>query len=203
MLIGLGTGSTGTAEFARVLGLPHEKHWLPWEVDLHALDDALPEIARVGGEVALYFLPYVEAILERHPDTRFICMQRDAGRTVRGLSRKLGANPFAVDDDARRFMFAFPRYEAVTLAEGAARFYRDYYARAYDLQRRFPDRFAVVFTDHLLMGLAGEEIASEIDLARLRDLGRSVAQDFHDFCNGVPDEKRVRESRSEDWGWVA
>lgn len=188
MRIGLGTGSSGTAELARLLGVPHERHWLPWEVDLAAFGRALPEIVRAGGEVGLYLLPYAEEILARCPEARLVCMQRDPGRTVRGLLRKLGGNPFAVDEDAARFHHGFPFYGGVTLAEGCARFYRDYYARAYDLQRRFPDRFAVFFTDHLLSGAA-----SELDVARFGDLCGSVADDFENFC---------ARPRSE-WGWVA
>jgi hypothetical protein len=184
MLIGLGTGSVGTAELARRLGLPHEKHWLPWEPDDSRLVSALPEIGLSGGEVGLYFLPYVEKILGLVPHVRFVCMQRDPGRTVRGLTRKLGGNPFAIEQDAVRFHHGFPFYGGVTLEEGASRFVRDYYARAYEFQRRFPDRFRVFFTDHLLgsrRGAAMEEV--------LHDLYGSVQEDFEQFVGiSIPQE---------------
>jgi hypothetical protein len=185
MLIGLGTGSVGTSELAKRLALPHEKHWLPWVVDEAQLDAALPEIASTGGEVGLYFLNYVEPIMDRVPGANFVCMQRDQARVVRGLTRKLGRNPFTSREDAAAFHNAFPFYGDVTLEEGTSRFYREYYEKAYQLQRRFPWRFRVFFTDHLLGPTAASPDPRSAE--RFSDLCAMTTFDFNAFCgaNGM------------------
>lgn len=188
MLIGLGTGSVGTYELAQRLGLPHESHWLPWEFDEEKLDAALPEIMQSGGEVGLYFLPYVEAILERIPRVQFVCMQRDQSRVVRGLARKLGRNPFASPEDAAAFHNAFPFYGGVTLAEGAARFYRQFYEQAYHLQRLYPWSLRVFFTDHLL-GSSVQQPDPQSQ-KRLADLCSVASNDFEAFCGATARELR-------------
>jgi hypothetical protein len=188
MLIGLGTGSVGTYELAKRLWLPHEKHWLPWEFDEEKLDAALPEIAQRGGEVSLCFLPYVEAILKRVPRTLFVCMQRDQGRVVRGLAHKLGRNPFTSREDSAGYHNSFPFYGDVTLEEGVARFYREYYERAYGLQRRYPWSFRIFFTDHLLGSYAEDH--NPRSLERFSDLCSMASHDFEDFCGDMVSELR-------------
>lgn len=189
MLIGLGTGSVGTHELAKRLFLPHEKHWLPWEFDEEKLDAVLPEIAQRGGEVSLCFLPYVEAIHRRIPRARFVCMQRDQGRVVRGLAHKLARNPFGMPEDNAAFHNAFPFYgRDVTLEEGAARFYREYYEKAYSLQRRFPWWFQIFFTDHLLGSHAEDH--SPRSLERFSDLCSMASHDFEEFCGDAVNKVR-------------
>lgn len=176
MILGLGTGSAGTAELARVLGLPHEKHWLPWRVDLEALDAALPAVREAGGEVNLSWLPYVEALLHREPKARIVVSQRDFGLTVRGLSRKLGTrNPFSVPEDAAAFHHGFPYYgSGLWLREAVGRFYREFYARAYDLQARYPWAVQVFFTDHLLGDPRATHLSNPADAVRWADLCEST-----------------------------
>lgn len=182
MLIGLGTGSTGTAELARILRLPHERRFLPWEPERCPgfLWDELPRLRAQGGEVGLYLLPYAEQILQNADDAKVVCMQRDEARVVRGLTRKLGRNPFAIEEDAAAFGHGFPFYGGVTLAEGVSRFYREYYARAYDLQRRYPGRFRVFFTDHLLG--SGTPDLSTHNVERLADLAKASHEALWEFC---------------------
>lgn len=189
MLIGLGTGSVGTYELSKRLFLPHESHWLPWKVDIGKLDDALPQIANRGGEVGLYFLNYVEAILERIPRTKFVCMQRDQSRVVRGLTRKLGCrNPFTSPEDAAAFHNAFPFYGDVTTSEGVARYYREYYQEAYRLQRLYSPSFRIFFTDHLL-GSSVED-HSPRTLERFSDLCSMASFDFDSWCGEMVDKIR-------------
>ena len=184
MLIGLGTGSSGTAELARLLGLPHEERFLPWKPDSDDLGaflaHDLPRIEAQGGEVGLYLLPYAEHIIDLCPEAKFVCMQRDQARTVAGLTRKLGRNVFADPEANTAFNRGFPLYGGVTLAEGAARFYRDYYEAAYTLQRKHPERFQVFFTDHLL----GSEVAdiSDVNIERLARLSRMTHEALNAFC---------------------
>ena len=68
--------------------MTHErKPVLPWRFDPEALEHKLSQImAGEGpfvGDVALYYLPYVEEILARHPGTRFVSLKRDGADTVR------------------------------------------------------------------------------------------------------------------------
>lgn len=85
MILGLGTGHCGTRSLAALLGLPHEKYRLPWKRDEKRLDRIWEDLMKDGGDVGLQWLPYVEMVLERAPDTRFLCLQRDREDTLRGF----------------------------------------------------------------------------------------------------------------------
>ena len=60
----------------------------------------LPEVEAIG-DVASYFLPYVETILARAPDTVFPCLKRDRKETIRSFSAKVTARPARISRSDR------------------------------------------------------------------------------------------------------
>ncbi|MBF9059572.1 hypothetical protein HKCCSP123_10305 [Rhodobacterales bacterium HKCCSP123] len=125
------------------------------------------ERVRAIGDVASWYLPYVELILEREPNAVFPCLRRDRQETVESFVRKvtvlrprtLGGRPFGkrrqvaaqrqrnhwVDHDGSRWIASprydrcFPHYEqGLTLEQAIGRYHDAYYRTAEALAARHP-----------------------------------------------------------------
>lgn len=129
---------------------------------------ALAEVRGIG-DVAHYYLPYVETILAQAPQARFPCLRRDREEVVESFMAKLrlasparlrrvcawlrgrplprSRNHWAGPDDRRwrgdlRFDKCFPSYEGMATADLAThlrRWHRDYHTEVERLQTRYPD----------------------------------------------------------------
>src|SRR5882672_2759331 len=119
IVIGLGTGRSGTASLAKLLNAQHDALCfhemnpssvrftgtprpildggdpsmvtvdLSRRVSAEAYD-SLRRMKRVKliGDIALYYLTYVEAIARHNPNVRFICLRRDVESTVKSWMKK-------------------------------------------------------------------------------------------------------------------
>lgn len=129
---------------------------------------ALRQIAGIG-DVAHYYLPYVETILAHAPQARFPCILRDREEMVQSFIAKLRLTPrrrlrrvcawlqgtplprsrnhWAGSQDRRwrgdlRFDKCFPSYEGMATADLAShlrRWHRDYYTEVERLRAQYPD----------------------------------------------------------------
>jgi len=165
-VFGLGTGRCGTKSLADLLdaqpgvSVSHEcgGRILPWDLDGVGLDAVLKILntfpGAVKGDVAFYYLNYVESILQRYPDARFVCLKRDKVGCVASLVAKhdsLGINPLQpgvcepsvwdrtmpdIDPDLDRL-------------SSVCRYYDDYYSAAGLLVEKYPDSFRIFDTEAL------------------------------------------------------
>lgn len=102
IFIGLGTGRCGTTSLAHVLNNPggcqitHESEairtGMTWAFREEGAAKALQELESrgrpVSGDVAFYYLPYVEWMALKRPDATFVCLKRDRSETVESYMRK-------------------------------------------------------------------------------------------------------------------
>ena len=94
IVIGLGTGRCGTMSLAYLLDwqenseVYHEKaqYAIPWKGGEKVIDEFLQWASEVAkrkqlvGDVALYYLNYVEYLLSLNHNVKFLCLQRDRER---------------------------------------------------------------------------------------------------------------------------
>lgn len=89
IVIGCGTGRSGTMSLARILDKCHgfscthesNKPRLPWEVDEKAYDRKKQQFLSAPGNIGdVYsgYLPYLERFIRDIPDIKIICTRRDA-----------------------------------------------------------------------------------------------------------------------------
>jgi glycosyltransferase involved in cell wall biosynthesis len=176
MVFGLGTGRCGTRSLARLLALQegvavaHETCLLPWVFDEPKLLEHLGRIQRYGGrlvgDVAFYYLNYVDQILKRYPDSTFICLKRDKAATVASYLAWTGNKNHWTRRDSRhwtdqwcpdRYDDCYPKFDAgKELALGL--YWDHYYSHAEYLQQQYPQRFRVF----PLTSLADERGQTEI-----------------------------------------
>lgn len=143
--------------------------------------DKLSKMQRVRliGDVAFYYLTYVEAIAARNPNVRFLCLRRDIDETVVSWMNKLRVSrwwskyladrfgslitraPFYtsrnhfMNHDGTEWEIdllwdkCFPKFEARSKPEAIRKYCEFYYAEAERLAARFAPIFRFVETDQM------------------------------------------------------
>lgn len=139
---------------------------------------SMPEV-RLIGDIAFYYLNYVEAMLAEDPDCRFVCIRRDRDQTVASWLRKssigrwrslwwgdrikawLTRSPFHEsynywqEHDGTRWRkdpvwdSCFPKLEAASKEEAIGLYWDYYYLEADRLQRLHPHSFRVFEVEDL------------------------------------------------------
>src|SRR5437667_11423287 len=100
IILGIGSGRCGTRSLANLLNrqpgtrVTHEEPpRLPWRIPhARAMAQRLAQIERsrqeqVVGDVALYYLPYVEQAIEHSPDVRILCLKRPREEVIESFCR--------------------------------------------------------------------------------------------------------------------
>ncbi len=156
-IFGLGSGRSGTDSLARLLDsqpgftVSHEITGGPaWQFNHGYLEILLSRLhtkeTPVVGDVAYHLLPYVEALLERLHDARFVCLKRDKEKTVASFRDKLTdrGTPWHMGiwkGDCWEGAYITPEVE--NFEELISIYWENYYAHAQMLQAKYPDRFRI------------------------------------------------------------
>lgn len=161
-LLGLGSGRCGTLSLARLLNQQPNAHvthearpLLPWNAKNR--DTLVAERiarfntaqARLVGDVASFYLPYVERFISLVPDLRVVCLWRDREEVVESFARwsdqahSAPADHWSVRPQPGLFhdpvwSTIFPKYDVASREEGIRRYWDEYYENAEELVRKFP-----------------------------------------------------------------
>ncbi len=156
LAIGLGTGRSGTHSLTQLLDaagdgrFPHEMSpHLPWDVDNDLLERRIEQLTRSGvgpvGDVAFYYLPYVELMLDHHTETRFIALRRDRAATVDSyLSKTEDRNHWMQHDGTQwrpdpMWDRCYPKYDVDDIETAIGRYWDEYYTEVGRLSELYPD----------------------------------------------------------------
>lgn len=231
IIIGLGSGRSGTASLAKLLNRQRDAlcfHEMnpscvrfsgtprpilnaidEFEAIIHGGDpsmltvdlsrkvsaeayDRLCQMQRVRliGDVAFYYLTYVEAIAARADSVRFVCLRRDKEATVQSWMRKseigrwrskrladrlaslitrepyhVSHNPW-MEHDGRTWRVdavwdkCFPKFPGPTKPDAIRQYWDYYYEQAGMLAVKLRGRFRIVHTDHLSERASQAELLS-------------------------------------------
>jgi hypothetical protein len=168
LIIGLGSGRSGSTSLTVALTdiensyFSHEHPaYIPWAggealVDWH-LDRllALGKHYSVVGDVAHWWLPYVEYIIQRHPKTIFIATKRERESTIRsfikikGGGRKGTINHWSEHDGSyfkkNIWDSCYPSYSAdLSINESLLRYWDDYYSECARLKEKYSKNFLIL-----------------------------------------------------------
>jgi len=165
IVIGLGTGRCGTMSLAYLLNwqenskVYHEKarNRISWQGDEKTIDKFLlwaSEAAkqkRLVGDVAFYYLNYVEYLLSLNPNIKFVCLQRDRASTVTSyMKHTKDMNHWMLHDGTRwqksSWDHCYPKYEVLSKEKAIEQYWDDYYLIANELQTKYPDSFRIFKT---------------------------------------------------------
>jgi hypothetical protein len=175
VVFGMGTGRCGTHTLAELLNrqpdadFTHEQPpLLPWRRDAgrpgireRILRLRRDRPRRFVGDVALFYLPYVEEAVAFESNVRFVCLERPREEVVASFCKwgdtvhPLPTDHWAAEPEPGWFHDArwtgiFPQYEGAGGREDRIRRYWDeYHERAVALARRFPDNIRIFPTKAL------------------------------------------------------
>ena len=203
VILGLGTGRCGARSLASLLDkqpgcrVSHEvPPLLDWHGSHHAarLKARIERMARVReepviGDVASFYLPYAEPILEAMENVKLVCLRRDREATIASFCRwldrvhPLPTNHWSVEPPPGYFhdpfyTRVFPKYDTATREEGIRLYWDEYYQRAEELANRYPDRFRLFDMDVALnseegqrdlLSFCGFEVNEHVVIPNVRD----------------------------------
>jgi hypothetical protein len=168
VILGMGAGECGLLLLSQILSrqpdtrVTHEQlPWLPWERQPNesGIRDRLRQLLATAnesrvGDVASFYLPYVEEAIQCHPAVRIICLKRPRDEVVAGFcrtpdqpsgapvnSQAKGTRPDRSHDPFETQFF--PQYGTHDREEGIERYWDEYYTAAEQLQRWYPDNVRV------------------------------------------------------------
>jgi len=171
------------AEFRRILaGGPREllsiDYSRPASVDTYRRLQDMPDVTLIG-DIAYYYLNYVDDILRAEPGCKFVCTRRDRAQTVASWLKKSAINRWPslwVADRIKSLLTrtpfyteynywqehdgscykpdpvwdsCFPKLEAETKEEAIGLYWDYYYLEAGRLQRRHPGCFQIFDVEEL------------------------------------------------------
>jgi hypothetical protein len=168
LVLGIGTGRCGTHTLAELLNrqpdawITHEQRpVLPWHPvregpGIHTRLERFQRdrSQRLIGDVALFYLPYIEEAIAVEPALRVICLERPCEEVVASYCRWLDAvHPLPTNHWAARpcdgwhhdpvWTRVFPQYETSDRAAGIRLYWEEYRLRVAELSRRFPGNVRV------------------------------------------------------------
>lgn len=164
-------------EFRAVLGggnrtLLSVDYSRPSSVQSYEKLQCMPEVNLIG-DIAYYYLNYVDELIRVEPECVFVCIQRDRAETVASWLKKssikrwrslwladklkswLTRTPFYTEynywqeHDGSRWKkdpvwdSCFPKFEASTKEEAIGMYWDSYYFEAERLQQQYPERFRI------------------------------------------------------------
>ncbi len=203
LILGIGTGQCGLRALAAVLNRQpcvqssyQEAPWLPWQRRqdarrvLAARFERFRRNARPGrlllANCASFYLPYLEDVIALEPDVRVVCLKRPRGEVVAGFCRWLDENtPLPTNHWARQPAAGwhhevnrtriYPQYDTQVREEGIGRYWDEYYQRAEELARRYPQHVRV-FDSAEVLGTEGG-LGQVLGFAGVQDDGRRATDD--------------------------
>lgn len=174
LILGLGAGQCGLELFSDILSRQpytrvacQQPPLLPWDriEGAPGIRDRLTRMLattreRFVGDVASFYLPYVEQAVSFDPTIRMVCLKRPADEVVAGFLAALNQAPRTPIDHWTEhpqppfehhllWSKTFPKYDVVDRESGIRRYWAEYYAIADEWSRRFPEQFRVIDTERL------------------------------------------------------
>lgn len=205
LIIGLGTGRSGTMSLAKFLDLQHHAYfvhegahnvpkwlrhttgkYLPWEFNQKSFDEWLEGLykrssnVKYFGDVGASVLPYVGIILEQNPAAVFICMKRERDLVVQSfLKITIGTNHWNKNDIFRELNYfdgMFPKMDADSKKEAIEKYWDMYYEQCDKYSEKYPKNF-FIFDIEKLNSIEGR--CEILDAAGISESDREVNETIH------------------------
>jgi hypothetical protein len=175
IILGIGTGRCGIGSLAKVLNQQKDAQCafedpplLPWSRsdDPGMIQRRFARFRRFGtakllGDAASFYLPYLEDVIAAEPDVRIICLKRPLEEVVASFCEWLDRTmPLPINHWAREPLpgwhhdplrtRTFPQYDVQKREDGIRRYWEEYYQRVDELIGRYPEHIRLFDTHQAL-----------------------------------------------------
>ncbi|MDA1051988.1 MAG: hypothetical protein O3C40_16095 [Planctomycetota bacterium] len=165
IIIGFGTGRCGLTSLTETLNRQasagvsyYQPPFLPWQrsESPNVVPQRLEMLLRrdpecVPGDVASFYLLYLEEMIQSHPGIRAVCLKRPCEESVTSFCRWLDRyGPLRYDHWSNQsvgklqhdpvWTRIYPQYETSSREDGLRRYWHEYYQRAEELAEQFPEQ---------------------------------------------------------------
>lgn len=166
MIFGIGTGRCGTQSLSYLLNqqknykvghefLAHQQEHgpLPWEYDDALIIKRLNTLEEHGfnGDVALYYLNYVDKIMELKPGSKVVVMRRDKQSVINSFIKKTAGLDHWGDSvsSLNPWDKSFPCYGSNDKNHTIGRYYDEYYNEVLSLIEKYPNNIKIFEVESL------------------------------------------------------
>src|SRR5699024_1258842 len=191
LIFGLGTGRCGTVSLSTLLNqqkganITHEfKPVLPWEFSQHHIDEKLENNVnrkeKYVGDVAFYYLPYVNYIISKYTNVNFICLKRDKKQVIDSYLRKTKGRNHWINHYGALWRSdpvwdkCYPNYKTFSKRKGIGKYWNYYYRQIRSLRKNHPDN--VIITDMNKSLNTREGVLKLLNFAGFKNKDRIVTQ---------------------------
>lgn len=161
ILIGCGTGRCGSTSLARLVGASagahctHERRPLmPWVFSQELFDERVRYFSgaptSIIGDVAYYYLPYLDRLLDALPAARVICMRRDREQMIRSFMEWTRWRNHWYDHDGTEWVrdhvwdATHPKFDIPDKQQALGAYWDDYYRQIGLVAEAHPGRVQVI-----------------------------------------------------------
>ena len=159
LIIGLGTGRCGTNSLQTLLSKQpnctcfHEHRPRPnWDNDEVTVTEKIKYLMTLWqkyvGDVGMYYLPYVDFLMDKYPDCKFVCLKRDKEQTVQSFMKKTPERNHWMPNNGEwkkdpNWDQCFPKYDVERKLEALETYWDDYYDRSEKYADKYPRNFKI------------------------------------------------------------
>ncbi len=220
LIIGFGTGRSGTTSLSAFLNAQertsvlHEGRIEPnspanpfaWEGDeekvIQWIDGLLENNSGCDwiGDVGMYYINYVDAILDRWPDARFICMQRAQQDVVQSyLKWTSNRNHWMIHDGSQWNLDsiwdkAYPKFCTTDKKDALHQYWTLYTQMTHELEQRLPGFIKVINLPEFNDRRCKESILDFIHYTGVRNAGVRVIENSYKHDKFAVSSKKLRNS---------
>jgi len=165
LIIGLGTGRCGSNSFQALLSKQpnctcfHEHRPRPdWENDEKTVLEKTKYLMTLWqtyvGDVGMYYLSYVDFLLEKYPECKFVCLKRDKEATIKSFMKKTPGRNHWMEHNGKwkkcpNWDQCFPKYNVERKLDALAAYWEDYYKRSEEFEKKYLKNFKIFNVEDL------------------------------------------------------
>jgi len=199
LIISIGTGRCGSVSLSKFLSAQeyvsvlHEgrldshkiRKLIKWGNDEDNLFEWLEFLLSLDenkfvGDTGMYYLPYIQQIIDKYPQVKIIVMERDKGEVVKSYIKKTIGRNHWFDHDGKewdkddKWDPCYPKYDIINKEKALEKYWEDYKNQTNNLILKFPDKIKK-WTIQSLNTLKGKnEILNFLNY----NLDRNINQEF-------------------------
>lgn len=199
LIISIGTGRCGSVSLSKFLSAQdkvsvlHEgrldsqkiRKLIKWENDEDNLFEWLEFLLSLDGhkfvgDTGMYYLPYIERIIDKYPEVKIIVMERNKEEVVKSYIKKTTGRNHWFDHDGKEWEKddkwdpCFPKYDVSSKEEALENYWEDYKNQTDNLILKFPEKIKKWTIQALNTTSGKNEILNFLNY----NLDRNINQEF-------------------------